>query len=136
MSHCSRDRRRRVYGSHLSEQLIAAGHSVVGVDAFIPYSRGRSRSATWLACARQPAFAFHELDLRDADLAPVVSGVDIVFHTAAMAGLLRSWQQFDDYMTCNILATQRLLGRGRKGGGQPLPALLDLLGLRPLCDGG
>ena len=24
-------------GSHLSEQLLAAGHSVVGVDAFIPY---------------------------------------------------------------------------------------------------
>ena len=24
-------------GSHLSEQLLAEGHSVVGVDAFIPY---------------------------------------------------------------------------------------------------
>ena len=30
-----------------------------------------------------------------------------------MAGLLRSWQEFEDYMTCNVLATQRLLESAR-----------------------
>jgi nucleoside-diphosphate-sugar epimerase len=39
----------------------------------------------------------------------VLDGVDTVFHLAAMAGLLKSWQQFDQYVSCNILATQRLL---------------------------
>lgn len=96
-------------GSHLSEQLIAAGHTVVGVDAFIPYYPREIKERNLAQLRQSPHFHFHELDLRDADLAPVLEGVDTVFHVAAMAGLLKSWQQFEDYMTCNILATQRLL---------------------------
>ena len=95
-------------GSHLSEHLIAGGHDVVGVDAFIPYYPRpiKERNLAWLR--QSPAFTFHELDLRTAGLAPVLDGVEIVFHTAAMAGLLEL-AEFDQYMTCNILATQRLL---------------------------
>ena len=96
-------------GSHLSEQLIAAGHTVVGLDAFIPYYPRAVKERNLSGLRQSPHFTFYELDLRDADLAPVLDGVHTVFHTAAMAGLLRSWQQFEDYMTCNILATQRLL---------------------------
>lgn len=96
-------------GSHLCEQLIAAGHSVVGVDAFIPYYPRAVKERNLADLRRSPHFRFYELDLRQADLSPVLEGVHTVFHVAAMAGLLRSWQQFDDYMTCNILATQRLL---------------------------
>lgn len=96
-------------GSHLSEQLIAAGHCVVGVDAFIPYYPRPIKERNLAGLRQQPDFKFHEVDLRTAELAPVLEGVDTVFHTAAMAGLLRSWQEFEDYMTCNILATQRLL---------------------------
>ena len=103
-------------GSHLSEQLLAEGHSVVGVDAFIPYYPRPIKERN-LGSLRQAAnFTFHELDLRSADLSPVVSGVDIIFHAAAMAGLLRSWLQFDDYMTCNIQATQHLLDAAVKAG--------------------
>jgi nucleoside-diphosphate-sugar epimerase len=58
----------------------------------------------------QAGFTFHEIDLRRDDLAPLFAeGVDAVFHLAAQAGLLRSWQEFESYMTCNVLATQRLL---------------------------
>lgn len=96
-------------GSHLCEQLIAAGHTVVGLDAFIPYYPREAKERNLAALRQSPHFQFYELDLREADLAPLLDGVDTVFHVAAMAGLLRSWQQFDDYMTCNILATQRLL---------------------------
>ena len=96
-------------GSHLSETLLAAGHTVVGVDAFIPYYPRAIKERNLASALANPAFAFHELDLRHAALAPVLAGVEIVFHTAAMAGLLKSWQQFEEYMTCNILATQRLL---------------------------
>jgi nucleoside-diphosphate-sugar epimerase len=54
------------------------------------------------------------LDLRTDDLASLFDGssgekVDAVFHLAAQAGLLRSWVEFESYMTCNVLATQRLL---------------------------
>ncbi len=96
-------------GSHLSEQLLAAGHSVVGVDAFIPYYPRAIKERNLASALAHPAFTFHELDLRHAELAPVLESADIVFHTAAMAGLLKSWQQFEEYMSCNILATQRLL---------------------------
>ncbi len=103
-------------GSHLSEQLLAAGHSVVGVDAFIPYYPRPLKERNLAGLLQTPQFSFHELDLRDADLVSVLSGVDIVFHVAAMAGLLRSWVQFEDYMTCNILATQRLLDASVQAG--------------------
>ncbi len=96
-------------GSHLSETLLAAGHTVVGVDAFIPYYPRAIKERNLASALANPSFTFHELDLRRAPLAPVLAGVEIVFHTAAMAGLLKSWQQFEEYMTCNILATQRLL---------------------------
>ena len=96
-------------GSHLSEQLLAAGHTVVGVDAFIPYYPRVTKERNLATALANPAYTFHELDLRNAELAPILEGVDTVFHTAAMAGLLKSWQQFEEYMSCNILATQRLL---------------------------
>ena len=96
-------------GSHLCEQLVAAGHSVVGVDAFIPYYPRELKERNLSDLYASDAFSFRELDLRTATLEPIISDVDIVYHVAAMAGLLKSWQQFDLYMSCNILATQRLL---------------------------
>src|SRR5207248_1489640 len=36
-------------------------------------------------------------------------GVDVVFHLAAMAGLAKSWTDFDLYQSCNLNATYRLL---------------------------
>jgi nucleoside-diphosphate-sugar epimerase len=35
--------------------------------------------------------------------------IEVVFHLAAMAGLVRSWSDFNLYMTCNTEVTQRLL---------------------------
>jgi len=49
------------------------------------------------------------LDLRTDVLAEVVAETEVVFHLAAMAGLMQSWTAFDGYMTCNVQATQRLL---------------------------
>jgi nucleoside-diphosphate-sugar epimerase len=105
-------------GSHLCEALLAQGHQVVGLDAFIPYyprplkeqnlAQIQAMAASAPVGAEQP-FVFHEADLRTADLHFLLEGVDVVFHLAAMAGLRRSWSEFDTYMTCNILATQRLL---------------------------
>jgi nucleoside-diphosphate-sugar epimerase len=96
-------------GSHLCEKLVAAGHSVRGLDAFIPYYPRPIKERNLANLRGSRSFAFHEVDLRTGSLAPLLEGVDTVFHVAAMAGLLKSWQQFDDYMTCNIQATQRLL---------------------------
>lgn len=97
-------------GSHLSQELLARGHQVVGVDAFIPYYPRDLKELNLAPLRAQAGFTLQELDLRSDDLTSLFGeGVDAVFHLAAQAGLLRSWQEFESYMTCNVLATQRLL---------------------------
>jgi UDP-glucuronate 4-epimerase len=95
-------------GSHLCERLVADGHRVVGVDAFIDYY-GRSTKERNLRDLRlEPGFAFHELDLRADPITPLLEGVDVVVNEAGMPGLARSWTDLDTYTSCNILALQRL----------------------------
>ena len=103
-------------GSTLAERLLAEGHFVRGIDSFNPYYARALKERNVSALRADPAFEFIEADLRTADLAAVVDGVEAVFHEAAMAGLPRSWTQFEEYMTCNILATQRLLDAARAAG--------------------
>jgi nucleoside-diphosphate-sugar epimerase len=100
-------------GSNLCEGLLAKGHEVVGLDAFIPYYDRSVKEANLVVARAHDAFTFHELDLRDAALAPVVEGCDVIFHEAAMPGLMRSWDDLELYATCNLLATERLLNAAR-----------------------
>jgi nucleoside-diphosphate-sugar epimerase len=87
----------------------------VGVDCFIPYYPRPIKERNLCTLRASKSFTFHELDLRTADLAPALDGVDTIFHEAAMAGLAASWVDFDLYMTCNMQATQRLLDACREG---------------------
>jgi nucleoside-diphosphate-sugar epimerase len=96
-------------GSHLCERLLAQGHQVIGLDAFIPYYPRPIKETNLQPALTHPAFVFRELDLRRDVLQDAVTGVDVVFHLAAMAGLTRSWTEFDQYEECNLRATQRLL---------------------------
>jgi len=96
-------------GSHLCEQLLAKGHRVSGLDAYIPYYPRALKENNLHNAQTNSSFTFHEADLRTDRLEPLLQDVDVVFHLAAMAGLRRSWSEFDGYMTCNIQATQRLL---------------------------
>jgi len=100
-------------GSHLSEALLAKGHEVVGVDAFIPYYPRPIKEKNLEAARGNPRFRFHEIDLRAAELGPIVDGCDVIFHEAAMAGLMKSWSEFDLYASCNMFATKRLLEAAR-----------------------
>lgn len=99
-------------GSHLTESLLADGHEVVGVDAFVDYYPRAVKEAN-LRQAREsfPArFAFLEGRLQDLDLAPLLDGAGQVFHLAAQAGVRASWgRDFALYTDHNVLATQRLL---------------------------
>lgn len=101
-------------GSHLCEALLDQGHDVVGLDAFIPYYPRPVKESNLAAARRHPRFAFHELDLRTADLDGVVSGCEVIFHEAAMPGLMKSWSDLDLYASCNLVGTQRLLEAARK----------------------
>jgi nucleoside-diphosphate-sugar epimerase len=96
-------------GSHLSEQLIGLGHQVSGIDAFIDYYPRPYKEANLVGLRRDPRFTFHELDLRSADLRPVVEGADAIIHLAAMPGLAQSWVDVDAYIACNLTATHRIV---------------------------
>jgi UDP-glucuronate 4-epimerase len=107
-------------GSHLCELLLRRGHTVIGIDAFVPYyprtlkernlAEVRAQAHTLAdGGAADATFRFHALDLRTDELRSLLNGVDAVFHLAAMAGLRRSWSEFDQYVSCNLQATQRLL---------------------------
>jgi nucleoside-diphosphate-sugar epimerase len=96
-------------GSHLCEKLLEAGHTVSGVDAFIPYYPRPLKEANLRTARAHRQFTFHALDLRCDPLEAVADGVEVVFHLAAMAGLTRSWTDFDLYQSCNLTGTQRLL---------------------------
>jgi dTDP-L-rhamnose 4-epimerase len=65
-------------GSRVGAALRAAGHDVVGVDTLLPAAHGPN-----------PVLppGCHQVDVRDADaLAPLLAGVDLVCHQAAMVG--------------------------------------------------
>ena len=102
-------------GSHLAERLVADGHEVVGIDSFTDYYPRATKERNLEALCRTPRFEFHEADLRTSDLLPLLD-VEVVIHEAAMAGLMRSWTDFDSYVTCNLLATERLIAAARATG--------------------
>lgn len=72
-----------------------------------------------LATARRPAPDLEALgvtvaavDLRDREaVLPLARGVDLVFHTAAKAGV---WGRYSDYHGANVLATENLLEAARR----------------------
>jgi dTDP-L-rhamnose 4-epimerase len=65
-------------GSRVDAALRAAGHEVVAVDVLLPAAHGPN-SVLPTGC--------HRVDVRDADaLAPLLDGVDLVCHQAAMVG--------------------------------------------------
>ena len=96
-------------GSHLAAELLRRGWAVTGVDARSPASDpvAAENLAELMGDGR---FRFVAGDVTDADLAMLLEGVQVVFHLAGLPGVRRSWgDRFADYLTCNVLGTQRLL---------------------------
>jgi nucleoside-diphosphate-sugar epimerase len=98
-------------GSHLAERLLREGHEVIGIDCFVPYYPRWIKERNLAGLLPQPRFRFLEGNLLDVDLPALLGeGVESIFHQAAQAGVRASWgDEFADYTTLNILATQRLL---------------------------
>jgi nucleoside-diphosphate-sugar epimerase len=97
-------------GSTLAELLVDAGHDVTGIDCFLDYYPREAKERNLESLRANPRFRLVEASLVDTDLAPLVSGVDWVFHQAAQAGVRSSWgDDFRIYSDNNVFATQRLL---------------------------
>jgi dTDP-L-rhamnose 4-epimerase len=90
-------------GSAVGARLRAAGHVVVGVDALLPAAHGSSPVLPQ-GC--------HRADVRDADaLAPLLAGVDLVCHQAAMVGAGVGAADAPNYGGHNDFATTVLLAQ-------------------------
>lgn len=103
-------------GSHLSEALLAAGHQVVGVDCFTDYYARALKESNLAAATSRVEYRFIEADLRSADLGPVLDGVEVVVNLAATPGLVLSWEDFDAYQSCNVVAVHRLINACTRAG--------------------
>jgi nucleoside-diphosphate-sugar epimerase len=101
-------------GSHLCEELLRRGHEVTGLDCFVPYYPRPAKERNLAEALAQPGFRFHCLDLRSDILDTALTEAEVIFHLAAMPGLVQSWTDFDGYWTCNVQATQRLLEATRR----------------------
>jgi nucleoside-diphosphate-sugar epimerase len=89
-------------GRHLIEQLVARG------DRVRSFARGEYPELARLGveCLRG--------DLRDAEAtAAACRGIDVVFHTAAVAGI---WGPWKDYFEINVLGTRHVIAGCRRHG--------------------
>ena len=95
-------------GSHLSRALLDAGHEVVAVDSFSDYydPARKEENAVGLGVVRAD-FAVDPVDA-------LLAGADGVFHLAGQPGVRAFGQAFPDYLTRNVLATQRLFEAAAK----------------------
>ncbi|MDT0556748.1 NAD-dependent epimerase/dehydratase family protein [Patiriisocius hiemis] len=95
-------------GSHIAERLATTRHNVFGVDNFSPYYNATLKKSNALSIQNK-GVTFQELDLRTASLENLLSEkFDVIFHFAAHPGISSS-STFDDYLSNNVIATQRLL---------------------------
>lgn len=109
-------------GSHLAEQLLAAGHTVRGVDCFTPYYDPAAKRSNLEALLAHAGFELIEVDLRIAPIEPLLSTTDAVFHQSGQPGVRPSWSDgFEQYVEHNVVVTQRLLEAARR---QPVDRLV------------
>jgi nucleoside-diphosphate-sugar epimerase len=104
-------------GSHLCEELLRRGDQVIALDCFVPYYPRTLKEHNLLAFSSHPNCRFRAIDLRTDPLDDVLAGAEVVFHLAAMPGLVRSWTDLDLYWSCNVQATERMLDALRRSGG-------------------
>jgi UDP-glucuronate 4-epimerase len=97
-------------GSHLVERLVAEGHTVVALDCLTSYYELEQKRANLVSLHGLPDCVVVHEDLRTTDLAPLLEGIDLVFHQAGQPGVRASWASgFASYVEHNVLVTQRLL---------------------------
>lgn len=104
-------------GFHLARRLMAAGHTVVGVDGMTAYYDVRLKERRVALLNQSPDFQQHVVMLEDMEgLAKVVrdAGPDAIFHLAAQAGVRYSLENPRAYVDANLVGTFNVLELARE----------------------
>jgi len=105
-------------GSHLVEQLLAAGHEVTGLDDF---STGREQNLA--AAAGQSQFRLVRGTILDqAAVDELTAGSDLVFHLAAAVGAFVIRDKTLESLRTNIHGTENVVAAGSRHGARLLAA--------------
>jgi UDP-glucose 4-epimerase len=92
-------------GSHVVEQLVESGHSVVVLDDLCT---GRLENLDW--AKGSPLVSLHRIDVSDFEgIRPHFEGIDWVFHLAARADIVPSIEQPRPYHNSNVNGTLAVL---------------------------
>jgi UDP-glucose 4-epimerase len=105
-------------GSHLTEELLAAGHQVVGLDDL---STGRLENLR--AVSDHPSFRLVEGSILDsAAVAELTAGADWVFHLAAAVGAFVIRDRTLSSLRTNIRGTENVVEAAHRNGARLLVA--------------
>ena len=97
-------------GSHLSEYLIKEGHSVIVIDNL---SVGRIENLENI----KEKIDFQQVDVLDfKEMEKIVSGVDGIFHEAALASVPESFEKPELYNKVNVGGTENIFKLAKKNG--------------------
>jgi UDP-glucose 4-epimerase len=91
-------------GSNLAKHLLDRGYSVIGIDNL---SAGTLENV-------DPRAKFHKMDIRDAEIYPLLREVDAVFHLAARSSLTDCLDHPLEGASVNTLGTLNLLEAARQ----------------------
>lgn len=96
-------------GSKVAQACLDQGQHVVGFDVMTDYYSVDQKQRNLAGLAGSGGFELVDVDLV-AMSAGALDGVDVVYHLAGQPGVRQSWrEEFDVYLSRNVLATQRLL---------------------------
>jgi UDP-glucose 4-epimerase len=105
-------------GSHLTEELLAAGHQVVGLDDL---STGRLENLR--AVSDHPSFRLVQGSILDsAAVAELTAGADWVFHLAAAVGAFMIRDRTLSSLRTNVRGTENVVEAAHRNGARLLVA--------------
>ncbi|MDL2210440.1 NAD-dependent epimerase [Desulfovibrio sp. OttesenSCG-928-O18] len=104
-------------GFHVARALLAAGHTVAGLDNCNPYYDVALKKSRLALLREFDGFAFHEVDLADL---PAVEAIfagyspEVVIHLAAQAGVRYSIENPGSYIQSNLVGFHGILENCRR----------------------
>jgi UDP-glucuronate 4-epimerase len=103
-------------GYHVTQQLLAEGEQVLGIDNLNSYYDPALKQARLERLLQHNSFAFQKMDVSDPDaILPLVdSGIDAIVHLAAQAGVRYSLENPFAYVQSNVMGQVAMLELARR----------------------